>query len=39
MYGIDHAERSLYVVLVRAGDRNGVSYRGHDRIGAVGRLR
>ena len=32
---LDHAERSLYFVLVLAGDRNGVSYYAHDRICAV----
>lgn len=32
---LDHAERSLYFFLVLAGDRNGVSYYGHDRICAV----
>ena len=29
---LDHAERSLYLFLVLAGDRNGVSFYGHDRI-------
>jgi hypothetical protein len=29
---LDHRERSLYLFLVLAGDRNGVSYYGQDRI-------
>jgi len=29
---LDHVERSLYLFLVLAGDRNGVSYYGYDRI-------
>ena len=32
---LSHAERSLYFFLVLAGDRNGVSYYGYDRICAV----
>jgi len=29
---LDHAERSLYLFLLLAGDRNGVSYYAYDRI-------
>ena len=29
---LDHRDRSLYLFLVLAGDRNGVSYYGQDRI-------
>jgi hypothetical protein len=29
---LDHAERSLYLFLVVAGDRNGVSFYAYDRI-------
>ena len=29
---LGHVERSLYLFLVLAGDRNGVSYYGYDRI-------
>lgn len=29
---LDHAERSLYLFLVLAGDRNGVSFYAYDRI-------
>lgn len=32
---LDHVERSLYFFLVLAGDRNGVSFYGHDRICAT----
>jgi hypothetical protein len=32
---LDHVERSLYFFLVLAGDRNGVSFYGHDRICAA----
>lgn len=32
---LDHTERSLYFLLVLAGDRNGVSYYAHDRICAA----
>lgn len=32
---LDHIERSLYFFLVVAGDRNGVSFYGHDRICAT----
>lgn len=32
---LDHVERSLYLFLVIAGDRNGVSFYGHDRICAT----
>lgn len=32
---LDHAERSLYLFFVLAGDRNGVSFYGHDRICAT----
>jgi len=32
---LDHLERSLYLFLVLAGDRNGVSFYGHDRICAT----
>jgi hypothetical protein len=32
---LDHVERSLYLFLVLAGDRNGVSFYGHDRICAT----
>ncbi len=29
---LDHVERSLYLFLLLAGDRNGVSFYGHERI-------
>lgn len=32
---LDHRERSLYLFLVLAGDRNGVSFYSYDRICAV----
>ena len=32
---LGHLERSLYLFLVLAGDRNGVSFYGHDRICAT----
>jgi hypothetical protein len=32
---LGHVERSLYFFLVLAGDRNGVSFYGHDRICAT----
>jgi hypothetical protein len=32
---LDHLERSLYLFLVLAADRNGVSFYGHDRICAT----
>lgn len=32
---LDHIERSLYLFLVLAGDRNGVSFYGHERICAT----
>lgn len=32
---LDHVERSLYLFLVLAGDRNGVSFYGHERICAT----
>lgn len=32
---LDHVERSLYFFLVLAGDRNGVSFYGYDRICAT----
>ena len=32
---LSHAERSLYLFLILAGDRNGVSFYSHDRICAA----
>lgn len=32
---LDHVERSLYFFLILAGDRNGVSFYGHERICAT----